>query len=321
MRRHRPIMTAMRYGNPGPEFPMPGIPKIQLKPGGLQPLQVSLPLQGAGGGQNSGGAQQTPAAPQAGQRWQPVYQQAYYYGASWLPASSGPQPPGATVWVVWTGGTVGTRRYAGSNVDEPVTITSQIFGGPTGVMVTVVPAPASAYVSNPSVTPIAGPPAAARVPSMHPWSPYWQAGAYEAFGGQKPTCPPGSVLRSDGSNWYCVPSVSNPTRQTNQASHQRPTLGEKAKSILKNVVHMSNPMRHVMGHEISHVSARHANPAPTCDPATCKWVCLPMPTPTDPHDMHCAQVPKNAKLRGAYFTMTPGAPRTFVQRLKDRLIR
>ncbi len=50
---------------------------------------------------------------------------------------------------------------------------------------------------------------------------------------------------------------------------------------------------------------RRQNPAPTCDPASCKWVCLPMPTPTDPHDQYCYRVPKEAQLQGAYFTQTP----------------
>jgi hypothetical protein len=52
-------------------------------------------------------------------------------------------------------------------------------------------------------------------------------------------------------------------------------------------------------------SMRQSNPAPTCDPASCKWVCLPMPTPTDPHDQYCYRVPKEAQLEGAYFTQTP----------------
>lgn len=239
--------------------------------------------------------------------------------SSWLPASSGPQPSGTSVWVVWTGGTAGTRRYAGSNVAEPVTITSQIFGGPTGVMVTVVPAPALAYASNPSVTPIAGPPAPARVPAWQTSSPYWRAGLQTAAAlseGATPQCPDGYVLRSDGSNWYCVPAPVS-----NQPAHTRGSTGEKIKSTLKNIM---NPMRLLMAHETTHVSRQH-NPSDCSDANTpadqCKWICLPMPSPNDPHDEHCVRVPKNARLRGSYFTATPGVRRTFVQRIKDRFVR
>jgi len=305
MRRHRPIMNAMK----NPIVGDPGITPVLRASGSIQPMQINFPV--AARAASPAAAAQASMHPWSG-NWQSQAYWAMGNASPWLPASSGPQPMGASVWVVWTGGSTGTKRFAGSNVAEPVVITSQIFGGPTGVMVTVAPAPAYA---------------------------------------------------------------SNPGRQTNQASHDRPTFGEKAKSILKNVVRMSNPMRHFMAHEAMHETLRHANPAdcsdantpadqckwicmpmpspsdphdmhcvrvpknvrlsgayfttsvghanaaPTCDPATCKWICLPMPSPSDPHDMHCAQVPKNAKLEGAYFATSPGAPRTFVQRLRARFTR
>lgn len=43
-----------------------------------------------------------------------------------------------------------------------------------------------------------------------------------------------------------------------------------------------------------------ASLAPTCDPKTCKWICLPMPRPGDPNDEHCVPVPRQAQLSGAY---------------------
>lgn len=61
-------------------------------------------------------------------------------------------------------------------------------------------------------------------------------------------------------------------------------------------------------------TVRQSNPAPTCDPATCKWICLPMPRPGDPHDMHCVAVPKEAQLQGAFFTSWPVDPEPWLHR-------
>jgi hypothetical protein len=74
--------------------------------------------------------------------------------------------------------------------------------------------PCSCQTPNPSVTRIAGPPAPVRVAAWAPYSPYWQAGLATAAAlsaGAVPKCPPGSVPRTWGQNWYCVPKVWRPS--------------------------------------------------------------------------------------------------------------
>lgn len=257
MRRHRPVMSTF---------------KRNITEDAVGAGCIGNPRGPAGGGGVRGGLGVMQPIAQATMRpWPAAY---WTMGASaWLPASSGPQPMGAAVWVVWTGGPTGTRRYAGSSVAEPVTITGQTFGGPTGVMVTVTPV--LGYMSNPSVTPIGAAPAPARVPSMHPWSPYWEAGAYEAFSGQKPQCPAGSVARADGGNWYCV-AAPMPNQHKPSASDRITERGSK--KMFASISRALNPMnsaivRAIMGpkkdHEITHQTLQHVarNPSPEDAPS------------------------------------------------------
>ena len=78
----------------------------------------------------------------------------------WLPATTGPRPVGATTWVVWTGGATGMKVSAGSAIQQPVSITQTMPGGPSGVM--VLPSPT--LVLNPSdpITPTCSRPPADR---------------------------------------------------------------------------------------------------------------------------------------------------------------
>jgi len=69
---------------------------------------------------------------------------------------------------------------------------------------------AYAFAGNPSVAHVAGPPAPARVPAWQPSSPYWRAGLATAAAlssGAVPSCPSGFVPRAWGQNWYCVPRI------------------------------------------------------------------------------------------------------------------
>lgn len=59
-----------RVSNPIP-IPQVGIPQIQIKPGGLQPLQIDMPLGGAPPAPPASPAPPAPPAPMPGQIWQP----------------------------------------------------------------------------------------------------------------------------------------------------------------------------------------------------------------------------------------------------------
>lgn len=150
-RPRRPILNAIKNpcscATPNPPV-MPRIPQIQLQPGALQPMQVQFPLAApaqapAASPQSPGNVQQTqpqfqtPAA-QNQQWWNVAANTAVgNLGNAWLPATSGPQPPGAAVWVEWTGGSTGIRRISGSTYTQQVTVLQTMQGGPSGVMVLV----------------------------------------------------------------------------------------------------------------------------------------------------------------------------------------
>lgn len=115
-RPRRPILNAIKNpcscATPNPLRPGPGVTQTQP-------------------------AYQTPEA-QSQQWWNVAANTAVgNLGNAWLPATSGPQPPGAAVWVEWAGGNTGTRRISGSTYTQQVKVLQTMQGGPSGVMVLV----------------------------------------------------------------------------------------------------------------------------------------------------------------------------------------
>lgn len=74
------------------------------------------------------------------------YAYAQTAGDVWLPATKGPAPQGATTWVLWNGGSTGTKVRAGSAISEQVQILETAKGGVTGTLVRTAPAVAAAPV-------------------------------------------------------------------------------------------------------------------------------------------------------------------------------
>jgi hypothetical protein len=142
-------MTRIRSRlNPGgPEFPIPGggIPQIQIKPGGLGPLQANFPV-GGGAPAPAAPAQLGPMQPGMMPGWgwtMPVAPVGGFVrtgaGGDWIPAVSNLNAGLAAnlpVFVLDQGDGTGTL-YTSGTAPKLVTITASEPGGPTGMQVMI----------------------------------------------------------------------------------------------------------------------------------------------------------------------------------------
>jgi hypothetical protein len=343
-----------------PEFPQqPAIPQIQLRPGGLQPLQVQFP-QGAG-------AQAPAPAPAAANRQYyypyPYYPYPYAYGYPTSAACPESAP------YVCTGFPGQCSAYPPDHPLHGIDCKSYTTGPTSSAcpesapyVCTGFPGQCSAYppdhplhgidcksyTTGEKVVSILKDIVRMSNPMRHfvgqenpqrrsnpdgdcHWEGHWLCCKYgcDASGacyvhclpfktpGNTPIAPPGALVGAvrRAIDRFGIGNLKSP--QAIAAITSQIGLDPQRSMMLAQALQQGHVTR-----TREQRAMRQSNPADCSDASTpadqCKWVCLPMPSPNDPHDEHCVRVPKNVRLSGAYFTSTPGTRPGFFQRLFRR---
>lgn len=122
-------------------------------------------------------------------------------------------------------------------------------------------------------------------------------------------CPPGQVPL----NGHCVASACPESAPYACTGFPGECSAYPSDHPLHGIDCKSYATPHPYAPGVAGAGMRRANPADCSSVNTpssqCKWICLPMPHPNDPHDLHCARVPIEAQLEGGFFTSTPPASR------------